>query len=433
MYTRLTERPRKTSLACRAVTFPVLMAALSLMVAGCQPAGDPAGKPTFGYSPLYDQNDQLRDLLEKNDLQSAKELYAKEKPFFSADEAKYSATLAAFAAKVNGKYEPRFLTLMASLSEFDDTEDERKWSRAKETIATAHGVLTEYDGFLIVKEPRYRSGKVDDLKVKLDTLTAAYENRAAASLAKFSDIAKTNFFEVYPVPLDEQRVFAAALPGVLSRLQASTSADLLSFAGRYSTALREEKTQVAVGRAFIRRWLREQGQIVDTAKVAEALKSLKSIGLTPRQGDAAGMAVVLVSSGDARQAEFDVAVEDGLPVAVRRIGADALDAELRDLDYAIIIRPKTAHLLRNMTDRTPHGSTYIAGYRTEPNPYYDAARVRVAQAQSNLNNVRMRNARRPSGCHDPDRRIGSAVRMFHCDIRRRPDYFAAALLRLLPP
>jgi serine protease Do len=392
MNPRLSEYRKKMGLARRAVMFPVLMAAASLATAGCQPPGDPAAKPKFGYSLLYNQNDQLRDLLEKNDLQSAKELYAKEKPFFSSDEAKYSATLAVFAAKVNAKYEPRFVALAASLSEFADTDDKTKWSGAKETISAAQTALTEYDGFLIVEEQRYASGKADDLKAKLDTLRSTFENRAPAALAKYSDIAKTNFFEVYPVHLEERRVFAAALPRLLSRLQAGTSADFLEFAHRYSDAIGEEKTQVAVRRAFIRSWLREQGQTVDAAKLAEALESLKSLGITSQQGESEGMAVVLVASADARQAEFDVAMEDGLPVTVRRIRADALDAELRDLDYAIVVRLKTARLLRNMADRTSHASTYIAGYRTEPNPDYEAARFRVAQAQSNLNNVRMRNA-----------------------------------------
>lgn len=384
---RMSVAPRLRVLASLA-----LMLASALAVAGCQLGGDAAGKPRFGYSLLYDQNDQLRALLDRNDLQAANELYVKEQAFFAANEAKATPTLASFAAKVNETYEPRATALSAKLADLGEPDDERRWSGAKETLAAAQGALDEYNGFRVVAEGRYRSAKLDALKAQVEAVTASYEARAVVALPKFSGFSQTDFFAVYPVRLDEQRVFAATLPAILSRLQASSSAEVLSVARLYAAAAGEDKTQSALRRAFIRSWLHEQGSAIDPATLAAALDSLTAIGGTARPGDSAGMAVLMVTTKAGGRAEVDVDVEEGLPLPVRRIDASAVEQELRALDYAVVIRVKTARLVRNLSDSQTHPSTYIVGYRMVRNPDYEAAQLRVAQAQSNLNSVRLQNA-----------------------------------------
>jgi len=382
---------RKIGLAYRALALAACAAA-AVVLAGCHAGGDPAGRPMLGYNLLYDQNDQLQALLKQNDLRAAHALYAKERAFFAANEAKYAATLATFAAKVNEQYEPRFAALAADLDALRDPRDERSWSKAKETIAAAQSALDEYEGFSLVAEPRYRSPKRDDLKARLDKVTASFENAAATSLAKFSGLAQSNFFDAYPITLDQQKVVEAALPQLMTRLQAGGSVQVLAFARVYGGATIGDKSQGAVRRAFLRSWLREQGAAVDPGKLAEAIDGLKSIGSATGPSDAMGMAVLVAVPKDGRRSEFEVSVDDGGALPVRRVAADALEGELRDLELAVVIRLKSAHLVRNLSERTTHASTYVVGYRTEPNPAYEAARFRVAQAQSNLNSIRMSNA-----------------------------------------
>jgi hypothetical protein len=357
-------------------------------VAGCQTVG-PALTKSIGYNPLYDQGDELRALVAKGDLRSADAAYARNEKFFESSGGAYESLLSELAAKINDQYAPR-LKLLAAADVAD--EGELAWSRERASIASATSALAEYDGFAIVRNQQYRSPDATALKGKLDAARQDYEARAASSFAKYSQLSSRDFFDAYPIKLPESSVFTAALSSVEERLAAASPNEVLSFARIYSRQLNMQ-VKTAVGHAYLVSWRREQGPSLDPAKLAAALRSMQTAGIASKLSSSSLLAAFSIAGAAPAGSDFALAIDDSPALEVQKISSGEISSKRLDgFADAILVRVTGTKTARKIVDQSQQPSTYIAGYRTERNPDYDAAELDVVTARSDLQNVRVRMA-----------------------------------------
>ena len=373
-----------------------IAALIALLLGGCQTVGIESGgaaRPVLGYNLLFDQGDHLRELIGKGDLQSANTVYADNQQFFNESQTKNAALLTEFAARINDRFAARLTVSLSSLENVKGVDREELWSGDKNAIATASNLLDEYDGFVIVRGQPYRAPEADALKTKIDAITTDFEREAVSAFSNYSKLTNANFFEAYPIKPAQDRVFAAAMPALSTRLQRSKSSDVLAFAQIYGKKVRDEEVGAAVGRAFLTSWLREQGHSADPAAFVDAAEALRAAGVSTQRASADVAGIILINGNGERSADFELAVDDALPVSVQKLSARSItEQRIGPVEYALVIRVNRAQINRKITDQSRHQSTYLAGYRSEHNAAFDIAKLHVVTAQSNLNSVRLQNA-----------------------------------------
>ncbi len=386
----------------RIVAVAALLLPLALLAAGCQTTA-PDG--AVSYTLFYDQGDHLRALSKEEKYEEAAEVYAEHKSFFESSEDKYAPDLQQLSEHLN---QPRKSALEAaydSIAAMTWPVPEAEWEHIRKARAEAEAELKAYDQYDILTEAAYRLPIASRLTSRLAEITHEFEGSAPVVFAAYDHFGERSFFDLYPLELDAPAFMTGEFAGIRDGLASASTENLAQFLRLYpKDDVLEEETYKQVSNLYIPAYLRETAKPgdADLRTILGAIKSAEDRGFTPSEVPGTKVGFIEVTSKTLLkhgQIEFPAEIEIDMPFdAVKADLDEALSVPLAEsVDYLIVFDVVLAKTSRRVTAVDKISSTFLAGYHQEPNPAYEVARLKVAEAQSDLTSMQLQNAGSSSG------------------------------------
>lgn len=351
------------------------------------------------YTPFYDQGDHLKSFLRKGDLWGATRLVAEQEAFFSANREENRAELKEVANHLNEGRSPALAAQLAKIEAAAWPAPAEKWQAARSSVAAAEATLAAYPDHPILKDAEFQSDKAKALERATHGFKARMRDGAPREFAAFDPFGEKSFFDVYPVDLDAGAFVRANWNTIEGKLKGASPDQLKRFASLYPKAVIGEEAWQGLGGLFTAASLKTQdrGASPDLKAVLAAFSAAKQAGFVVKEIPGLKIGFIEVTSQTLlkhRQIEFPAGVEVDLPVAVEKAELDEALATptAQAADYLIVFDVALAKASRRVTDTKKTPSRTVVGHQKEPNPAYEAARMKVMQAQNSYNTAQIQSS-----------------------------------------
>ncbi len=347
------------------------------------------------YTPFYDQGDHFKSLLEDKNFADAAKLYAEQAEFFAQNRTKLDPILKKLAAHFNDISVP---ALEESLSRIEGTNwpaPVNSWVTIRKTLSAAKSALRQYPDLEILKDAALRTPQFERLETAANDLSLRIANGAPLAFSQFDHFGNRSFFSRFPLDLPSKPFMGTHYASISSQIEAASIETLTLFAANYPQDILGETRWARLGDLYVGAYLDKSGEKKPSLRtILGAVNEARKAGFSPKNvpglkiGFIEATSLTLLKQG---QIEFPARVDIDLPVNMVKADLDkALSTSIaKDSDYLIVFDVAMAQAKRRVTSATKVRSTVLTGYEKEPNPEYDTAQIRVLNAQSNLNAVRM--------------------------------------------
>jgi serine protease Do len=280
------------------------------------------------YTPLYDRDDHLADLIAAGDLDRADRLYREQQSYFdNPQQARSRQLVAELARRLNARHAPDLLAAQADIKALPRALPSEAWAQAREALARAGQALQDYPATGVLRAPPHRSSEYRSLREARDRLHAALTAAAEAAFEAFDHTEGRAFADFYPVPVDTAALLRRTWPAIARRLSQWDAATLVRFAKTYEKPLTEAGRAAEVGGWFARRVARDNGigDRKDPLTRLALAAAAKQAGLDV-PGTAIEIALVEATSPTLLrhgQIDFPVGIDIDLPVRTSRSSLEA--------------------------------------------------------------------------------------------------------------
>jgi serine protease Do len=335
----------------------------------------------------------LTKLLDEKKLTDVDTYLASEKQYFLVDYRKdQDALLRRVAEAFNGMYEPEMDRLTISLQVADPLRQDQ-WREHKESLKKAETLLKDYRGLTIFSVQDFVSTKLMPMEAALMSSKAKATNAGPAAFLGFNHTASDDFFESFPVSLEQKFLakHANSLTGFIDSLDAGQVRNLKA---KYSRQIESgDRFDELLSARFLRLSLPQDAAPHPIGKVLIALKSARDAGFNVKKVPASQIAFVeatsktLLAEG---QIEFPTQIQMDLPFEPVKAELDQV-IETTDRigsNIVIVLDVAASKVSRRITAKSDESSRFVSGQRSEHNPAYDVARSKVFEAQSGLARAR---------------------------------------------
>ncbi len=331
---------------------------------------------------------QLTKLIDEKKLDQADAFYGTERQFFTENSQSQADLLKRLALELNATYEPRLSSAEESLGKIDGAPP----SAAKAAILEAQNLVREYGSLNIFSIQQYRTPRFDSLDAALKRTVGDLKANAAEAFVRFDHTGSANFFEDYPIQLDDS-ILDQSSAKLVTWVASLSASDIKNLRAKYPRQIGQNGPLLsAMSARFFSDTLAASPQPPSLATILGALKAAKESGFNTATVPGARIAFVEVTSKTLLregQVEFPAQVELDLPFEATKVAVDdMLGLESRTVaDYIIVLDVASARASRRITGKNDVDSRYVSGSHNEPNPAYDIARGRLSEAQAGLNNA----------------------------------------------
>jgi len=322
------------------------------------------------YTPFYDQEDHLRQLLaNKENLDDAARLFIEQQGYFLASKAANQRLLDNLAGALNDRTDA---TLSDALAQIRDTQwptSTDSWPQTKSRLANAQGALDAYpkDGILALNE--FKNPVVSALSDAASSLKDHILEAAPAQFNAFDHFGGGHFFELYPVPLELNSFIHAHFPRLLGRFTSASYRDIQSIAHNYGRDILGQDNWARLADMYIASYLRKSGEInsQDPLALLAAAASAQAVGFDSAGATSLKIGLIETTSKTLilqGQIDFPVGINVDIPASVsKRHLNTALDGEATPGDdLLIIVNVAQAKASRRVLTLKTIPSTYFWGY-----------------------------------------------------------------------
>lgn len=353
----------------RCLIVPFLL--LALLSSGCAHRANPA-------------HNEARQIKEFNQLVGAGKFDEAEAMFEKGgytqwwNEKSAAVSLAGLIVHANAQYEGDFAKDETDLNATGPSSDRTVWPGQRQSIQSASNLVKKYESQTLFANQSSRSLAYGSLK---RALTRTTERLSAHSVEVFwanNNFQSADFFDVYPVTLDRNDFFNSG--AFLERMQEMNREDLLALKQRYPFITQSSRADAIFTDAIVASAINKGTSTKSAASVSALLASIAELesggtGITSVPSIISIYDVQAAPSGD-----FSVSTANATPVtagkdAIRRAAMNA------PTPFSLFVIPLSARTDRMAISTLAMASTYLAGYRTDQNPAYNAALFEAQTAQ----------------------------------------------------
>lgn len=386
---------------------PVICLFALLAIASCRTTGTTPAETS--YNIFFSPKDHIEQLLSESRLDDASEVYElqadyfKEEPqteqsalsqFFAKNQGDEPTIVDRLASRLNGSHVPSAVSAKRELDEIAWPTESEKWSRIKKCLIDSGKIINDITEHKILLEEKYRPEILYPLERSLRSIKSSIHNSSDNEFDKYSIFNSPNFFQSFPVELNNKAVFANKLPLINKKLENSNLSNIRKIFNTYKTEMSQEY-RLELGKKYY--------HAIYTKMQKNAFEVLKARAATLSAGmplasipNIEFMWVELVdrSANSDQRLDFPVEISDDLGWGVERSSISSLSRESvgNKVDAVFLLEVQNARLNREITSHEKVRSEYRSGTRTDPNPDYELAKVAVTQAQLGVQQAAYRSA-----------------------------------------
>lgn len=391
----------------------VALAALS----SCQTTGDfsspgsSSGETT--YSIFYTPSDHINELLASGNLREADSVFEKQRSEFTEKEetktADSGSNLISFlkgsgdgskdnpeipvpeklATAISQSLEPQAERVLADLSNGDDWPiDISEWGQVESAISDAESLISEYDGYSVLSEEKYRPSQYGEIQNKLDKLKTTIAESQNQLFEQHDLVTQPNFIKAFPLKDRRAQIFDGKEELWRSKTKHLSASELATVYGEYKSWLSDPLKSEMVDSHYSLVLDEMSGGSKSTfQQIMAAVQRVREAGMPLKKIPDSKVALIEVTSRtllQQGQIEFPTAINVNLPFEAEKSELDlAFETEVaKAADILVLIDVAAARTDREITSYEKVSSQFQSGTKTIPNPDYSVA-------QNVVNNARL--------------------------------------------
>jgi serine protease Do len=358
------------------------------------------------YSMTYDQSDHLKELVGAGRHKEALKLYHDNRETYFEKKSvlgnifgqklpkeKLSTEINLMVEKVNEDYANQFTADINKIKKHENWPAAREtWETVKNDIKNSRLLLENYDNYPLLQEEQFHSKKYDSLQTEISKLIDKAKNSSARSFESHDILASEDFFDAYPVNIDNKLAFLDQQAEVVkTKLKKATTQQINAFSEKYEIG---DGLKKALATNYYQSYLSENSQKNDLGgygfeEIIKAVRATRDSGYAleeiPNKNilfiDATSKA--LLSEG---RIEFPPEIKMDIPFPSSKSDLENALGSKANAKHLIVFEVAQASTKRRIQKREKLRSQFLAGYRDVPNPEYNQALLNVQQKQMALSN-----------------------------------------------
>jgi len=396
--------------------FIVIVALFTIPLTGCETTGATPGETS--YNMFFSPEDHIKQLIEESKLDEADAVYQSQRDFFTPKEEgeeseKKKNPLTSFfsGGKKDQKEKPVLDVLSDALNEriasrgsrslknllpSDDWPTEiSNWGSVESGISSAESVISEYDGYNILREPNRQAPFYSKIKKKLSSLKTAINESRDQLFAQYSLVDTPVFFSQFPIKNGLGSYLGGREEMWRSKIADLPTSQLAKIYDGYKPWL-SDHLQQEMGSIFFNLHVSEtsKGGRSSFSSILEALKSTRDAGMGVKEIPDTKLAIIEVTSRtllEQGQIEFPTAIDVDLPFKFEQLEFDEAMQRpvVKTTDIVVLIDVAVARTNREISSYEKVNSDFQSGTRTEQNPDYNMAQNQVNNAQLKVQQASM--------------------------------------------
>ncbi len=379
--------------------------------AQAQQESTPKGKVEYGV--FFTPSEHVIELMKKNDLDGASNVYEENKNHFTPPGKKEGLTLDQVSTFIRGiKKKPRLVAndLAIALQNKYTTEingynkrlmvvnwpaPSSQWESIERLLQRSSDLKAEIDSHEILADLHHLPTNYSIFANNINSLSNKIKNAADTQFAQYPLNKEPSFFSIYPVKINGHDFLEKHSEQVVERLEKSDAKSICDFFNIYQSYLTDDtKQQVAVCHLESSIKKHSQGKPPNVMAVLAGISDTTKAGLPLKEVPSSKVALIDVTSKalkKEKQIEFPIALDINLPIQAKQVELDkAFDNPMsQKTDLLVVLNIVAAKITRKVSKASLVKSTFQSGSRQLPNPDYGAAQAAVTEAQNNLTSARI--------------------------------------------
>jgi serine protease Do len=394
-------------------TFIIICALIAVSLTGCQTTGTTSDE--ISYNMFFSPEDHIKQLIEENKLEEADSVYQSQRDFFTpkkeGEEAKKSLTGFFSGGKKDQKEKPVLDVLSDAINERFASKGDRSfqnllpsedwpteisnWGAVESGISSAEAVISEYEGYSILRESIRQSPFYSKLKKNLPLLKAAISESRDQLFEQHSLAESPVFFSQFPIKkglgdyLDgKEKIWRSKIVNLSPSQLANVFDDYKSWLS--------DQLQQEMGSLYFDSHVSELSQDGKSSfsAILAALKATREAGMTIKNIPDSKLTILEVTSRtllEQGQIEFPTAIDVNLPFKFEQLEFDeAIQSPIaKTTDIVVLIDVAVARTNREISSYEKINSEFQSGTKTVQNPDYNIAQNEVNNAQLKVQSAAM--------------------------------------------
>ncbi len=324
-------------------------------------------------------------LLDQGQIDKAAGVVVANEAYFSGvmGNADVASTMDRLAKGLEFKYSPLIAELGAEAEAVPWPVDRNRWAEVRSAMDALAAKADGLKKMEIFKYPRFRPAGYDQALKIASARTEAVRADAPGYFATFPLGGGQNFFDVYPVKLDETD-FLAANQAVWSKAVGSMSREQSSaFLANYGKFLPDSSRERLAQEYF--KTLCPNPAKADLKDILAAYEQCKDAGLELKTIPGIKIAFLQVTSPDLirdKAIDFGLDIKLDMPFKASKASMrTAFQSEaVQEADILVLVGIATAKARRVVAREETIQSTYVASFAREDNPEYEIAKAEMEAA-----------------------------------------------------
>lgn len=339
----------------------------------------------FSSGPDDSPTAKVTELLDQGQVEQAAKVVMDNETYFTGamGNADVSAAMDRLTKGLEFKYSPRIADLKAGAEAVRWPVDRSRWSEVKAQVAALVKSERSLSDTGIFKYPRFRPAGYDQAIKAVASMQEAIRADAPGNFATFPLGGDHDFFEEYPVELD-QTAFLDVNQDVWSKaLDSMTPAQSSAFLNHYGESL-PSSAQERLARKYFKSFCPNPAT-ADLKTILTAYDKCREAGLPLKTIPGVKIAFLQVTSPDLikdKAIDFGLDIKLDMPFEADKASMrSAFQSEaVREADILVLVSIAVAKARRVVEREETIQSTYVASYVREDNPEYEIAKAEMEAA-----------------------------------------------------
>ncbi len=322
--------------------------------------------------------------VDNNDLNKAEKIWLNNQEKFIEDP-QTLAKLEKITSSIKLRLEPRIKSATTNLSSVRWPAKPAKWTLIRLKLNNAQDIIDEVESSELLMTLSDIPAGFKKLKANHAAKIKVITEGAPAQFKAYSIFTAPNFFDLYPVSLDEEDFLYSQAAFLENAIAEATGNGVPYLVKTYGHILPPETLRTMEGRYFRNILRRNSGKKKPSLRtIIKAMREAKELGFPITEVPDCKIAFVRVTSKSMLKEhgiEFGLAFDVDLPVKTEQMIAKGMfdSKTAKDADVVILINETISKLDRKVSSEKKYRSKIITGYKESYNHEFDKAQMMLEQ------------------------------------------------------
>lgn len=330
---------------------------------------------------------QVANLVDHDEIDKAADIIVREEDFFKDHygDAEVKALLDRFTVALEASERADFAVIEEAINAVSWPQPPGEWDAVRARIAAIQADLESSLDKDIYAYELYRPQRHKELEAELEHVRESIRQQAATAFAIYPLFSGTDFFKVYPVEVDPERVMAESHDDWTARLSRSDEAQVTAFMARYGTYMPLSARERYAKRFFLT--LCPDPGNASLQEIITAYEKCTLAGLPLKRIPGIKIGFLQVTSPTLikeKAIDFAVNVKVDVPFQAKRASMRKMFSHkvVKDADIVVLMNVAVSKARRVVEKRVKLKSFYAASYVRQANPEYDIIKTELQSASS---------------------------------------------------